>query len=82
MSYKIRFLERGRFHVTDTRGTKRQHLVDVCAYDGSGGCSCEAFLIRKIRPCKHMQALYEYLGMEVAAEIYQKYMDGNEVSQI
>lgn len=80
--FQVDYLERGRFQVVDSCGSKKPHLVDVCFDDGRGACDCGAFIYRKIRPCKHMREVYMQIGMKVANNIYSKYKDGDEGRQI
>lgn len=68
--------------MSDARGSREKHLVDVCANNGEGQCDCGAFVYRKINPCKHMRAVYYMIGKQVAHQIYSQYEDGDEERQI
>ena len=82
MRYKIVHIERGRFRVSDMKGTRRPHLVDIVANFAEGKCECEAYQIRHISPCKHIKMVHEYLGRQVAKNLQEQYGDGDEERQI
>lgn len=57
--------ERLRFHVPSMTRGDIWHLVDLL--EGNGWCSCEAFMYG-VRPCKHLLAVWVWLGQQVARQ--------------
>ena len=52
---------RGMFLVESKSRGDIKHLVDIEGFDGEDiYCSCEAFTIGKIRPCKHVKRVVEF----------------------
>ena len=57
---------RGMYMVASSGREDVGHLVDFEGFDGEPVyCSCEAFTIGKLRPCKHIRLAYARINTKV-----------------